>query len=272
MISFARGAPSLDIVDVEGLKDAAAAALTEDPAGTTAYGTSIGYVPLRRWIAEQHGVDEARVLVTNGSMQADAFLFDALVSKGDAVIVEKPTYDRTLLGLKHRGADIRMVSLEHDGISVDELRDLLRSGRAPDARPHHPQLPEPGRLHAQPREARRAARAGPRVRLHDLRGRPVHRDPVHGPSAADDAVARRPGGRERRLRLVVLQDGLPRDPRRLPDRPPGPDRAHRPGGDQHVHLAEHGRPVDRVPVLLLRARSTTRSRPSARRSPIAWRR
>ncbi|HEY5143820.1 MAG TPA: PLP-dependent aminotransferase family protein [Solirubrobacteraceae bacterium] len=131
MISFARGAPSLDIVDVEGLQDAAAAAFTDDPAGTTAYGTSIGYVPLRRWIAEQHGVDEACVLVTNGSMQADAFLFDALVAQGDAVIVEKPTYDRTLLGLRHRGADVRMVSLEHDGIAVDELRALLEDGLRP---------------------------------------------------------------------------------------------------------------------------------------------
>ena len=131
MISFARGAPSLDIVDVEGLKEAAAAAFAEDPAGTTAYGTSIGYVPLRRWIAEQHGVDEERVLVTNGSMQADAFLFDALVEPGDAVVVEKPTYDRTLLGLRHRGADVRMVSLEHDGIAVDELRGLLEGGLRP---------------------------------------------------------------------------------------------------------------------------------------------
>ena len=46
-ISFARGAPSLDIVDVEGLRDAANKAFDADPAGTTAYGTSIGYVPLR---------------------------------------------------------------------------------------------------------------------------------------------------------------------------------------------------------------------------------
>ncbi|MCU0258521.1 MAG: PLP-dependent aminotransferase family protein [Solirubrobacteraceae bacterium] len=131
MISFARGAPSLDIVDVEGLKQAAADAFTSDPAGTTAYGTAIGYVPLRRWIAEQHGVDEARVIVTNGSMQADAFLFDALVEPGDAVVVEKPTYDRTLLGLQHRGAEIHMVDLEPDGISVDGLRALLESGVRP---------------------------------------------------------------------------------------------------------------------------------------------
>jgi len=131
MISFARGAPSLDIVDVEGLKIAAQNAFTSDAAGTTAYGTSIGYVPLRRWLAERHGVSESRVLVTNGSMQADAFLFDALVQPGDAVVVEKPTYDRTLLGLKQRGAEIHMVELEHDGIDVVALKALLESGVRP---------------------------------------------------------------------------------------------------------------------------------------------
>ena len=108
-ISFARGAPSLDIVDVEGLREAAQMAFDNDPAGTTAYGTSVGYVPLREWIAEQHGVGADQVLVTNGSMQADAFLFQLLVNAGDSVIVESPTYDRTLLNLRNRGADIHMV-------------------------------------------------------------------------------------------------------------------------------------------------------------------
>ncbi len=131
VISFARGAPSLDIIDVEGLKDAAARALTNDPGGATGYGTSIGYVPLRRWIAERHAVSENQVLVTNGSMQADAFLFDELVSAGDAVIVERPTYDRTLLSLTGRGADVRMVELETDGIDVDALAEVLEGGLRP---------------------------------------------------------------------------------------------------------------------------------------------
>jgi len=130
-ISFARGAPSLDIIDVEGLKEAAARAFTNDPGGTTAYGTSIGYVPLRAWIAERHDVDPAQVLVTNGSMQADAFLFDHLVADGDAVVVERPTYDRTLLALRGRGADVRMVELEPDGIDVNGLARLLTDGLSP---------------------------------------------------------------------------------------------------------------------------------------------
>jgi 2-aminoadipate transaminase len=130
-ISFARGAPSLDIVDVDGLRAAAEQAFTNDPAGMTGYGTSIGYVPLREWIAERHGVSPARVLVTNGSMQADAFLFDALVAAGETVVVELPTYDRTLLALRNRGADVRMVELEPDGIDTAALERVLATGAQP---------------------------------------------------------------------------------------------------------------------------------------------
>jgi DNA-binding transcriptional MocR family regulator len=130
-ISFARGAPSLDIVDVQGLREAADRAFTTDPGGLTAYGTSVGYPPLRKWIAERHRVPVERVLVTNGSMQADAFLFDALVEPGDSVVVERPTYDRTLLSLRGRGADVRMVELESDGIDVAALERVLLAGANP---------------------------------------------------------------------------------------------------------------------------------------------
>ena len=133
-ISFARGAPSLDIVDVAGLRAAAARAFDNDPAGATAYGTAIGYPKLRSWIAERHGVEPERVIVTNGSMQADAFLFEELVRDGDDVIVERPTYDRTLLSLRQRGARVHAVELEPDGIDTAALTQLL------DREPVHPRL------------------------------------------------------------------------------------------------------------------------------------
>jgi 2-aminoadipate transaminase len=130
-ISFARGAPSLDIIDADGLRNAAQRAFTTDAAGTFAYGTAVGYRPLRDWIADKHGVAPEQVMVTNGSMQADAFLFDELVGEGEGVVVERPTYDRTLLSLRGRGADITAVALEDDGLDVAALEDELRSGRAP---------------------------------------------------------------------------------------------------------------------------------------------
>jgi DNA-binding transcriptional MocR family regulator len=131
LISFARGAPSLDIVDVDGLKAAAARAFDADPAGVTAYGTSVGYVPLRKWIADKHNVSPDQVIVTNGSLQADAFLFGHLVKAGDDVVVEKPTYDRTLLNLQNLGAKVHQVTVQPDGIDVEELRTLLESGVRP---------------------------------------------------------------------------------------------------------------------------------------------
>jgi DNA-binding transcriptional MocR family regulator len=124
-ISFARGAPSLDIVDVDGLREASTRALESDPGGATAYGTSVGYLKLRAWIAEKHGVEPENVIVTNGSMQADAFLFEQLVGAGDEVVVERPTYDRTLLSLRKRGARVHAVELQPDGIDTDALGRLL---------------------------------------------------------------------------------------------------------------------------------------------------
>jgi DNA-binding transcriptional MocR family regulator len=128
-ISFARGAPSLDIIDVHGLRDAAVRALDSDPGGATAYGTAVGYPRLRAWIADRHGVDVERVLVTNGSMQADAFLFEHLVHAGEDVIVERPSYDRTLLSLRQRGARLHAIALEPDGIDTDALARHLGGGR-----------------------------------------------------------------------------------------------------------------------------------------------
>ncbi|HEV2981276.1 MAG TPA: PLP-dependent aminotransferase family protein [Solirubrobacteraceae bacterium] len=128
-ISFARGAPSLDIIDLDGLRDAAQRAFEDDPAGVTAYGTSIGYPRLRAWIADRHGVEPERVLVTNGSMQADAFLFEALVRAGDEVVIERPTYDRTLLSLRKRGARLQAIDLTPDGLDTEALARLLGDRR-----------------------------------------------------------------------------------------------------------------------------------------------
>jgi DNA-binding transcriptional MocR family regulator len=130
-ITFARGAPSLDIVPVDDLRTAAQRAFEKDPAGAFSYGTSVGYPGLRNWLAEKHQVGVEQVIVTNGSMQADAFLFQREVGKGDLVVVEKPTYDRTLRALRELGAEILAIPLEDDGIDVEALARELEAGARP---------------------------------------------------------------------------------------------------------------------------------------------
>lgn len=131
LISFARGAPSLDIIATDELAQCAERALQADPAGAFGYGTAVGYPPLREWIAERQSVAVEQVVTTNGSMQADAFLFELMVEPGDVVVVEAPTYDRTLLSLQKLGAQVLAIPLEADGIDVEALAAALEEGLRP---------------------------------------------------------------------------------------------------------------------------------------------
>jgi 2-aminoadipate transaminase len=115
----------------EELRAAADRALREDPVGALAYGAGSGYAPLRAWIAERNGVEPERVFVANGSLEAGMLLFDTVIEPGDPVVVEAPSYDRTLLGLQRRGAELTAVPLQDDGIDVGELERLLEGGLRP---------------------------------------------------------------------------------------------------------------------------------------------
>jgi DNA-binding transcriptional MocR family regulator len=130
-ISFARGAPSLDLIPVEDLKESAQNAFTNDPAGAFSYGTAVGYQPLREWIADHHDVDVDRVIVTNGSLHACAMLFDRLVAPSDKIAIELPLYDRSLLMLRQRGADLVGFDLTPNGFDIDALEAELRGGFKP---------------------------------------------------------------------------------------------------------------------------------------------
>jgi DNA-binding transcriptional MocR family regulator len=67
-------------------------------------------------------------MITNGSMEGASMLFAHLVKPGDRVIVEQPTYDRTLLLLQQRGAELVPVPLEADGTDVGAVEAALADG------------------------------------------------------------------------------------------------------------------------------------------------
>lgn len=128
-ISFARGAPSADILPHEAVREAAARALESDWQTALSYGVGIGHPGLCEWIAERHGgLDYSQVMVANGSLEAGAMLFEHLLSPGDRVIVEQPTYDRTLLLLQRLGVELVPVPLEADGVDVGAVEAALATG------------------------------------------------------------------------------------------------------------------------------------------------
>ncbi len=128
-ISFARGAPSADILPREAVRDAAAAALAEDWQKALSYGTGVGHPGLCEWVAERHGgLDAGQVMIANGSLEAGAMLFEHLLEPGDRVVVEQPTYDRTLLMLQRLGVELVPVALEADGIDLSAFEAALADG------------------------------------------------------------------------------------------------------------------------------------------------
>jgi 2-aminoadipate transaminase len=119
-ISFARGIPAPECLPVEALADCAKAAIERDGSVALSYGSTLGYPPLREWLAERHGVEPDRVLVTNGSLQAFHFVLDAL-GGGGRVLVERPTYDRPRKILASAGLELAEVAVDGHGLVVDEL-------------------------------------------------------------------------------------------------------------------------------------------------------
>jgi 2-aminoadipate transaminase len=123
LISFARGVPAPECLPIEELADCARGALLEGGAPVLLYGPGGGYGPLREWIAERHGVEPARVVITSGSLQGFVFLSEQLVTPGARVFVEAPTYDRPIKILRRLGAEIVPVPMDEDGLLPDELPD-----------------------------------------------------------------------------------------------------------------------------------------------------
>ncbi len=132
-IAFARGAPAPECLPVQELADCAKAAIEQDGTAVLSYGAGGGYGPLREWIAQRHGVEPGRVLLTSGSLQGFVFLAQHLVGNGGTprVLVEGPTYDRPLLILARLGAEIVPLPMDDEGLDPDGLERALADGEKP---------------------------------------------------------------------------------------------------------------------------------------------
>ncbi|VTU27620.1 aminotransferase-like domain-containing protein [Variovorax sp. PBL-E5] len=130
IISFAGGFPDSAMFDVEGLKEASAKALSEEPGGALQYGATEGYEPLRTQLSafmKSKGVDVAPsgLIVTTGSQQALDLLGKTLISPGDKVIVEGPTFLATIQCFRLYGAHLISAPIDADGVRTDELEKLI---------------------------------------------------------------------------------------------------------------------------------------------------
>src|SRR6476469_6884706 len=121
-IPFTRGVPSADMLPVDDMRRALATAMEREPTVALSYSPG-GHPGLRTWIGARYVAPPERVICANGSLEVCAFVADVLLARASTkrVLVEAPTYDRSILILKRAGADVVGVPVDGDGIDTDAL-------------------------------------------------------------------------------------------------------------------------------------------------------
>ena len=131
IISFAGGFPDAAMFDVEGVREAANAALTEEPGAALQYGATEGYQPFREQIVglmAAKGVQSLtpeQLIVTTGSQQALDLLGKTMISPGDKVIVEGPTFLATIQCFRLYGAEVISAPTDENGVIPEALEQLI---------------------------------------------------------------------------------------------------------------------------------------------------
>ena len=131
IISFAGGFPDSAMFDVDGIRAAVDQALTEEAGAALQYGATEGYQPLREQLSQfmaskgAQGVAPENLIVTTGSQQALDLLGKTLISPGDKVIVEGPTFLATIQCFRLYGADLVSAPIDGHGVQIDALEKLI---------------------------------------------------------------------------------------------------------------------------------------------------
>jgi 2-aminoadipate transaminase len=73
----------------------------------------------------------AEVMITSGAIEALELIGKSFVDAGDVVVVEGPTYLGAIMAFRSFEADVVAVSMDDEGLTVDEFERLLAGGLRP---------------------------------------------------------------------------------------------------------------------------------------------
>lgn len=136
IISFAGGIPDPSLFPAARIQEGYDQILANPVLAAQAlqYSVSEGYLPLRQWIAERMTLggmpcDEHNILVTAGSQQALDLIGKLFISRGDTVIVARPTYLGALQAFSAYEPDY--LDLPERALTDGVDAEALMEGRSP---------------------------------------------------------------------------------------------------------------------------------------------
>src|SRR5215218_8485656 len=126
LVSFAPGYPDAALFPWEELRDITSELLGGHDGATLQYGPTRGYKPLLEsliGVLDQRHITASReeLLVTSGSQQGIDLAARVLVSPGEVVLVELPTFTGGIAAFKNVQADVVGVRQQADGLDLDDL-------------------------------------------------------------------------------------------------------------------------------------------------------
>lgn len=130
-INFASVSPTPDLFPIENFKKTLIGVLDRDGGHAFLYPEVTGYEPLResisKFLMEYYNTEVAKenILITSGGQQGLDIIAKTLISPGDYILVENPTYSAALSAFKSRGARIIGVPMLDDGIDIDILKSYI---------------------------------------------------------------------------------------------------------------------------------------------------
>jgi DNA-binding transcriptional MocR family regulator len=137
IINFSTGAPPSEFFPVGHLREAINAVLDRDGSDALAYEVPEGYAPLRASVRDYVSALGIRcsaenVLITGGTQQAIDLVVQSLLSDGDLVVTETPTYVGMLDIARTRRVRVFGLGMDDDGVRLDMLENVILE--------HHPRL------------------------------------------------------------------------------------------------------------------------------------
>src|SRR3954453_13974730 len=129
LISFAGGFPDPRTFPAERVAEL----VRELDASAFQYAPTQGLEGTRDAIAgrlERRPADH-ELLVTSGGIEALELVSKSFLDRGDAVVVEGPTYLGAIMAFRSFEADVHPVPIDDDGLDVEALATLLEGGLRP---------------------------------------------------------------------------------------------------------------------------------------------
>jgi 2-aminoadipate transaminase len=136
LVSFAPGYPDASLFPWADLREIASTLLDGHDDNALQYGPTRGYKPLLESalrVLDARGIQASieQLIVTSGSQQGIDLIARVLVSPGDVVLVELPTFTGAIAAFKNMQAELVGVRQDDDGLNLEHLDEVWqREARA----------------------------------------------------------------------------------------------------------------------------------------------